>query len=158
MLTIAKIKIEVDCLAAKIGALGYCLPTYGCSEDSARPHIEVDASGYHYVVVERGQELKRITTLDLNELLYQIFEAITFSLACDYELAQRIETQDCRRLIFQYQVGLLSKLSEEWGFREVCQHKQILLEHPFDDFASTRADLSKQIGWKAVCEKFPLPK
>ena len=92
MLTIAEIKIEVDRLAAKIGASGFCLPTYGCSEDGARPHIEIDPRGYHCVVAERGQELKRITTVDLNELLYQIFEAITFSLACDYELAHRVET------------------------------------------------------------------
>ena len=157
MLTIAEIKIEVDRLAAKIGASGYYLPTYGRSEDGARPHIEVDARGYHYVVVERGQELKRITTGDLNELLYQIFEAITFSLACDHELAHRVEGQDCRRLMFQYQIGLLSKLSEEWSFREAQQHGQILLEHPFDDFANIRVDLSKQVGWKAACEKYPLP-
>lgn len=157
MLTLSEIKTDVDRLAAKVGALGYCLPTYGRSEDGARPHIEVDARGYHYVVVERGQELKRITTNDLNELLYQIFEAVTFRLACDYELANRIESQDCRRLMFRHQIELLAKLSEGWSIRENQQHEQILREHPFDDFADTRANLSKQVGWKAACEKYPLP-
>jgi len=51
MLTLDAIKSEVDRLAAKIGASGYILPTYGRSEDLARPHIEVDSRGYHYVVV-----------------------------------------------------------------------------------------------------------
>jgi hypothetical protein len=157
MLTIAEIKIEVDRLAPKISASGYYLPTYGRSEDFARPHIEVDARGYQYVVIERGEELKRITTNDLNELLYQIFEPITSRLACDYELAHRVESQDCRRLNFQHQVDLLLILSKEWSLRKAQQRMQILLEYPFDDFANTRADLSKQVGWKTACEKYPLP-
>jgi type II restriction/modification system DNA methylase subunit YeeA len=158
MLTLSEIEKEVNRLAAKIGEAERYLPTYGQSKDFGRPHIEANVSGYHYVVVERGNELKRITTDDLNELLYNIFKAITFSLACDYELANRIENQDCRRLIFKRQVELLSKLSKDWSFRESQQHEQILREHPFDDLASARANLSKQIGWQAACEKFPLPK
>jgi hypothetical protein len=158
MLTLSEIKEKVDCLAKKVSVSGYYLPTYGHSEDGARPHIEVDACGYHYVVVERGQELKRFITSDLNELLYQIFEAITFSLACDYELKHRIENQDSRRIMFQHQIKLLSQLSKEWSVREIQQHQQILCEHPFDDLASTRAKFSAQVGWKAACEKYPLPK
>jgi hypothetical protein len=50
---------EIDDLAQRIGASGLILPTYGRSEDFARPYIEVDDSGYHYVVVERGQEMER---------------------------------------------------------------------------------------------------
>jgi len=157
MLTLSEIKEEVDRLAAQIGASGYVLPTYGHSDDGARPHIEADARGYHYVVVERGQELKRITTRDLNELLYHVFEAVTFSPACDYELAHRVEGQDCRRLMFRRQIELLSALSQEWSNRESQQHERILREHPFDDFASIRAKLATQVGWKAACDKYPLP-
>jgi len=139
MLTLSEIKTEVDRLAAQIGASGNILPTYGRSEDGARPHIEVDSRGYHYVVVERGQELARLTTNELDELLYNIFESMTFSLACKYELAHRIETQDCRRIIFQRQVELLSELSRRWGERESQRHKEILRRHPFDDNANIRA-------------------
>ncbi len=60
MMTLSEIKAEVDRLATQIGALGYVLPTYGSSEDGARPRIEVNARSYHYVIVESGQELERL--------------------------------------------------------------------------------------------------
>ena len=64
-----EIKSEIDRLAAQIGAPDDLLPTYGYSEDGARPHIEIDSHGYHYVVVERGEEINRVTTNSLDELL-----------------------------------------------------------------------------------------
>ena len=135
-MTLSEIKAEVDRLAAQIGASGYILPTYGSSDDGARPHIEVDSRGYHYVVVERGEELKRLTTSDLDELLFNVFEGITFSLACNYEVAHRIKKQDSRRILFQRQVELLSALFPYWGEREARIHVQILRTHPFNDNVS----------------------
>src|SRR5437870_4904903 len=86
MKTLTEIKTEVDRRAALIGAVGrYSLPTYGHTEDGARPHIEVDSRGYHLVVVERGQEQSRFTTRDLDELLYRIFQSVTHDLAFAYE-------------------------------------------------------------------------
>jgi hypothetical protein len=165
-LTLAEIKTKVDALAEKIGASGYALPAYGYSEDFARPHIEIDSRGYHYVVIERGQEQSRLTTHDLDELLYIIFSDVTFGLACDYELAHRIETQDVRRIIFRHQLELLMRLKPEWGQREIERHKEILSRHPFDDMANIRATLTKKLrdkghsadaAWQMACEKYPLP-
>ena len=158
MKSLADIKAEVDRLAAIIGATGYhALPTYGRTEDFARPHIEADSRGYHFVVVERGQELDRFTTHELDDLLYRIFCGVTFSLAIDYELAHRIETQDCRRIGFQRQVDLLAQLSKQWADRQAAEHDRILREHPFDDQSGIRARLSGQVGWKKACEQYPLP-
>lgn len=128
-----EIKVEINKLAAQLDAPDHLLPTYGYSEDGARPHIEVDSRGYHYVVVERGDELKRITTFELDELLYYIFEAVTFDLACQYELKHRVKHQDFRRLLFQHQVELLSKLSPKWGEIETRDHERILEKHPHAD-------------------------
>jgi hypothetical protein len=139
------IKNEVDRLAARIGATGSVLPTYGHTEDLARPHIEVDSRGYHYVVVERGQELERWTTRDLDDLLFRVFSSITFSLAFEYEAAHRGEPQDCRRVGFQRQVELLAQLSKGWAEREAENHERILREHPFDDIAVVRAQLSYEM-------------
>jgi Immunity protein 63 len=167
MMTLNEIKAQVDLLASRVGASGYILPTYGRTEDGARPHVEVDPRGYHYVVVERGQELERLTTNDLDELLYTIFKSITFSLATDYELKRRMEDQDCRRILFQRQVELLSVLSPQWGERELRNHKQTLQQHPYDDNASIRADLTKEyrdqgyppeVAQRMACERYPLPK
>jgi hypothetical protein len=158
MKSLAEIKSEVDRRAALIGATGHhALPTYGHTEDGARPHIEVDSRGYDFVVVERGQELERFTTFDLDDVLYRVFRAVTFSLAIDYELAHRVETQDCRRIGFQKQEELLAQLSHHWADREANEHQRILREHPFDDQSAIRARLSAQVGWERACEQYPLP-
>ena len=167
MLPLTAIQAEVERLAAVIGASGYDLPTYGYSEDFARPHIEVDAGGYSYVVVERGQELSRMTTPDLDELLYCVFESVTFSLAVKYELAHRIEQQDGRQIMFRRQIELLRMLSVAWADRQSADQDRILREHPLDDQASIRARLTGQLrqqGYSAdaadrsACERYPLPK
>jgi hypothetical protein len=165
-LTLSEIKFRVDELARKIGASDSSLPTYGYTEDFAHPHLEVDSRGYHYVVIERGQELERSTTNDIDELLYTIFSGVTFGFACNYELAHRVETQDVRRIIFQHQVELLLRLKPEWGQREIKRHAKILSQHPFDDMANVRATLTRKLrdeghspedAWNMACEKYPLP-
>jgi hypothetical protein len=133
MKSLPEIETEVNRLAAKIDASGYVLPTYGRTEDGARPHVEADARGYHYVVVERGQELRRDTTPDLDELLYHVFEAVTFSLANKYAGAHVLSGQDFRRLLFARQIELLASLSSSWAEREERNHQRILQQHPFSD-------------------------
>lgn len=133
MKTLPEIEAEINRLAAIIGASESMLPTYGRSQDGARPHIEVSYLAYHYVVVERGEEFLRETTGDLDELLYYVFESVTFSLACDFECRHRIAGQDSRRQLFDQQVLLLSLLSPSWAEREAGRHRQILQRHPFND-------------------------
>ena len=135
--TLAEIQVGINRLAKLIGA--QCLeelPTYGYSEGTARPHVEVDQNGYHYVVVERGQEWERITTKHLDELLYRVFRSVTLRMAIDYELKHRVEGQDSRRVAFQHQLELLSTLSAEWAQRCSQEIAQILHEHPFEDLGS----------------------
>jgi hypothetical protein len=166
-LTLTEVKELIDQLAEKINAPQNSLPTYGYSEQSGRWEVIVDAEGYQLVAFERGKELERYITSDIDELLYKIFDGVTFWLACKYELAHRIEEQDCRRMIFQHQVELLSMLSPQWSIREIQEHNQTLMEYPFDDFAGIRASLCGRLreqGYsedaidKLAYEKYPLPK
>lgn len=133
MKTLPEIEAEINRLAVIVGASGYVLPTYGRTEDGAHPHIESDACGYHYVVVERGKELRRDTTHEFDMLLYHVFETVTFSLACDYELAHRIAGEDFRRLLFSQQIKLLSSLSSTWAERKSLKYDRILQQSPFND-------------------------
>ena len=132
-LTLSEIESRVKKLAAVIGAPAETLPTFGRSEQSGRPHIEVDSRGYHYIIAERGQELERHATSDIDELFYTIFRWITFELAVKHELAHRIPGQDVRRVLFAYQQDLLSGLSPAWSERRKSEHEQILQKHPFRD-------------------------
>jgi hypothetical protein len=128
-----EIRSEIHRLAAQIGAPDDLLPTYGYSLDGAHPHVEVDSPGYHYVVVERGQEITRVTTDELDRLLYHVFEGVTFALACQYELKHRVKHQDFRRLMFYHQIELLSTLSPKWAEIESQDHERILRQHPYAD-------------------------
>ncbi len=166
-LELSEIEARVNELAAKIGAPLNVLPTFGYSQHTGCPHIEVDSKGYHYVIAERGQEFDRHTTSDLDELLYRVFADVTFELSARFELAHRVENQDHRRIMFQHQVELLSMLSPQWAERETQEHEMILRKHPFDDYASLRATYfnsladkgySSKRAEKMALDKYPLPK
>jgi hypothetical protein len=134
-LTLSEIKQRIDQLAERISAPPNTLPTYGHSEQGDGLYVEVDSSGYQLVAAERGTEIERYSTSDIDDLLYKIFSGVTFGLSCKYELAHRVEEHDCRRIIFQHQVELLSMRSPHWGERERREHDRILMKHPFDDLA-----------------------
>lgn len=133
MKSLSEIKAEVTRLAQILSASSNDLPTYGHTRDSAYPHIEVDDDRYHYVIVERGQELERKSTSDFDELLYWIFADTTHSLAFAYELKNRLEDQDCRRIAFPKQVELLGLISPHMAVRRANEIEQILAQAPYDD-------------------------
>lgn len=125
------VRAKVAHLAQMISARGDQLPTFGVSEGSGRPHIESFASGYYYVVAERGTEHARTPLPDAEELLYWIFRDVSFSVASEYELKHRISGQDCRRILFAKQLELLEKLNPLWRQREALRIDTILMQHPY---------------------------
>ena len=135
-----EIEVVVNKLAKVIGASKDQLPTYGVSRDFGYPHIEVHNNEYHYVVVERGQELERKSTVDFNELLYWVFSDATHSMAFNYELNNRIEDQDCRRIAFPKQIELMSEISEEMGNSTESDIAEILKNNPYDDKPTKRVN------------------
>lgn len=133
MLTLAEIEHRVQALATRIGATANDLPTFGHSRDGGYPHIEVDEHGYHYVTVERGNELEHITTPDIDELLWQIFQNAAAALAIGFELKHRISGQDFRRQMFAKRIELLGTLLPAWAKRERAYVDAVLLKNPYDD-------------------------
>lgn len=164
---LSELQAEVSKLAAKIDAPPNMLPTFGYSQHTGHPHVEVDSKSYHYIIVERGQEFEHQITSDLDELLYRIFVNITFELSVTFELAHRVENKDHRRIMFQHQIELLSMLSPLWAKRETQEHERILEKHPFDDLANARITYFKSLidkghsikqAEKMSFKKYPLPK
>ncbi|HWA25750.1 MAG TPA: Imm63 family immunity protein [Lacunisphaera sp.] len=133
MFTLAEIEEEVRQLARKIDAPEGSLPTFGRSADFARPHIEIRDDRYHFVIEERGEELKRESTNDFRELLYWIFAEVTFDMATGYEAEHRRPRVDFRRLMFETQIGLLKRLDPSWAQRRQTDIDRILVQHPFRD-------------------------
>jgi len=166
MLTLPEIEVKVNELAQKIGVSQSVLPTYGFSEQTGRPHVEVSPRTYSYVVAQSRQEVSRYATRDIDQLLYTIFVDVTFGLAISYAEENRIENQDLRRVVFPHQVELLTLLSPQWGERMSQEQTQMLQQAPFDDFGSVRIALWKSLreqGYsvaqanKMAHEKYPYP-
>ncbi|MEM7552119.1 MAG: Imm63 family immunity protein [Bacteroidota bacterium] len=166
-MTLYEIENKVRSLATAINANRGLLPTYGYSMDFAHPHIETDHRGLHYVIVERGNESSRKTTNDIDELLFWIFESITFSISTEFELKHRDESRDCRRIIFSKQEELLDKINPKWKQRALKKHQEVLKQNPFDDLAGLRVTYSGKLrtnGFseleikRLVLEKYPDPK
>lgn len=164
-LSLAEVESVAKHLAERLGE-PTGLPTFGYSVDGAHPHVEVDSRGYHYVVVERGQEMRRDTTPSLDELLYWIIRDATFGIAVAYELAHRVAGQDFRRILFAKQVELISRLGPTWGERCAEEQREILRKHPFDDLSDIRVDYCVELrrqghgdaaAWEMGCERYPLP-
>jgi len=96
---------EVDLLASQIGAPPSQLPTYGRSEDMARPHVEVAGRFLSWVVVERGNEIDRKTTRDLDELLYWIFRSVAAGMASDFAARNPVEGKEFRYPMFRKELA-----------------------------------------------------
>ena len=167
VLNLFEIEQKVYQLAQKIEAPQNILPTYGYSEQSARPHIEVGSWTYAYVVAQSGQEVSRYTTRHIDQLLYKVFYDVTLMLSIQYAEQNRLENQDIRRTIFPRQVELLSQLSPQWGERWAKEQAQLLKQAPFDDQAEQRSDYwisLREQGYsvaqanKMADEKYPYPK
>ncbi len=128
--SIQQIKEIVTKLAREIDAPIEFLPAIGTTPYDAEPHIEIRNGELHYVVVERGKEIRRDKTTKLDDLLYLIFETITFDMACRYLIRLRTDTTDQRLIIFSRQEELLGILSEEWKIRVQKEHTEKLRQYP----------------------------
>ncbi|NEU07861.1 hypothetical protein GZH53_06010 [Flavihumibacter sp. R14] len=147
------IKKIVDELALKINAPTNLLPSYGQQTWDSHPYIEVDNLGFmFYIISERGQEYQRKMTDKIDDLLYWIFANVTFSKASEYELKNRIEDKDCRRIMFDKQEELLGQLNYNWRQKENAERQGILKNHPFDDLAGVRATYFGQLRQQGLSE------
>ena len=116
-----------------LGADEAKLPTYGASDQSGRPHVEVDERGYHYVVCERGTEFERTTSPDAEEIAFLACRDMAFEMACERETDTRVEGQDARRRIFAIELELLRGIDAAWAERVRAENERILAAHPFVD-------------------------
>lgn len=124
--TLKELKGQIKELADLIDAPNHSIPTFGQSEQSGLPHIEIIGNDYHFVVCERGSEHSRQFTKDKKELLFWIFDCVTFSMACKIESENRRENEDFRFQLFQVQEDLIAKIDTKYSIRLKTKHDKIL--------------------------------
>lgn len=81
--------------------------------------IYVEHSKCHYVIMERGKLVKKYVSENLEDILYPLFENITFTLASEYELNHRRSGEDSRRQLWEKQVELLERIHKSYA--EACR-------------------------------------
>lgn len=151
---VSELKRQISELALRLDLTENSFSQLWEENDFACPFIEIDNAGFmHLKVRERGQIFEDKIAKNTDELLYWVFSGITFSMACNFELQNRIESQDCRRMIFEKQNELLKKLNTDWQEREIESQSTILKDHPFDDFAGLRASYFSELREKGYSEE-----
>jgi hypothetical protein len=101
--------------------------------DDGSPHVEYANDEYHYLVTERGLELERRCTPDINEILYWMIYDLTFWMGVAFELKNRIEGPDVRRVIFARQLELIERADHAMADRLERQIAETLSKNPFID-------------------------
>lgn len=99
-------------------------------------HVEFDGEAFHLVATERGLELSRQTTRDESEILYWMVRDTAFWAAVKYELENRVEAHDSRRIIFKEWRQLVAKCGGTLAERLDAEIDAILKENPFTDGGS----------------------
>jgi hypothetical protein len=98
-----------------VGAPNSMTVVFEKSPQDGRPHVEIIDEMYALISEERGVTLSSSVTSDLDELLYWIFKSITFKMSVEYEIKNRRDGEDIRRVLFQHQVSVLRIISERWA-------------------------------------------
>ena len=164
LLDVDELHQEINNLARLINAPRQYMPSLNYPIGDATPFIEIASDCYCYIISERGKEYERRSTKDIHELLYWIFEDITWIMSIEYEVKNRIENKDGRRMSFSKQEELLGVLNPEWTNRCARKHHEILNEHPFDDLGGMRAKYCAELRksgmkeadiWEKALDKYP---
>lgn len=135
-LSVGEIERIVEEGRAQLGSSGEPLDLH-TDRDSAWPFVQVDER-YHYVARERGEEIMRQSSGEIDDLLYWIFDDLTRQMASGYELRHRALESDPRRLRFARQLELLERLRPDWAERKRGELADILKRHPFRDDPAPR--------------------
>ncbi len=133
MISIHTIKSRYYSIAKQLNAPAKYVGFAMTPRDFGYPHVEVHEPEYHYVITERGNDYERRRTTDPDELLYWLISDLTWQMASDWELDNRIEGEDPRRLRFQHDIDLLSKVNAEWAERKKAYYEETLKSHPYHD-------------------------
>jgi len=120
MYKLSQIEEMVDIINKDLGLSENDLPAYGFDYGNRNSYITVNKDGYSLIAFGhyRNKENQRllIKTLDINELLFEIFKAATRQEAVKYELEHRIQNQDTRITYFNKHVEILDSLALEKKF------------------------------------------
>lgn len=99
----------------------------------ATPLVDYCHGKFIYIVSERGQEFERMESPNPYEIMFHIFVGITHKMASNYELKNRVNGQDVRRIIFSKQLETLGLIDFEWQIKHQEYLNNLLNKYPYND-------------------------
>ena len=133
LLSFSEIQKKVKCLGKSVGIPENDLHIFLSSPGDGRPHISYDNGLYNYIYAERGVEFFRKTTGSKEELFYWIISDFIYKVAFQYELENRVENRDGRRVAFNKVLDLMGVISDEWRLRAQKEIDDILAKNQYTD-------------------------
>lgn len=95
------------------------------------PHLEISGGYYHYVICERGSELTRKSSRDVDDFIYRFFETTTSMIASEYQQQNTVIGEDQRIICFHKQIELMTQLNHEWGRKKEADITETLKNFPY---------------------------
>lgn len=90
------------------------LPSYGKNYGKKSSYVKIENDGYSFITFGdywiKEQSHVNIKTLNIDELLFEIFKNATHRMAFNFELKNRIENQDFRIIAFKKHIEILNSL------------------------------------------------
>jgi hypothetical protein len=128
---------EILRLVVEAGRIGGIPDKYlhiaSASAQDGSPHVELNGDTFAYVVSERGCELSRQETKDLDELLFFIVGDMAAKYAYEYECQHRTLGQDSRRTVFELRLIIMKSINDKWGDRLAHKLSTVLESAPYVD-------------------------
>lgn len=109
ILKLPQIEGKIRELTAIIHAPEDFIPTFGFSNETGLPHIEIQDGHYLLIVSEKGVELLREIFDNADELIFKVVQDISFSMATDL-VFQDTYDQNFRDRYLNSQKNIMSKL------------------------------------------------
>lgn len=127
------IQEKINALGKAIGIPESDLHIFSSSPDDGRPHISYDGGLYNYIYAERGVEFFRKKTKSEDELLCWIMSDFIYKVAFLYELENRVENIDGRRIALNKVLDLMGSISDEWRLKAQSEIDEILAKNPYTE-------------------------
>lgn len=127
------IQEQVYGMGAKINAPKDLLVVSFQPRDDGVPYVLLNEGGFIYLSAERGLEIFKRFAPSVDDLMFLILSRVVAAMATRYELDNRLEGVDSRRMYFLKKIELMSSLNPAWGQRTRQEVDEILDDFPYLD-------------------------
>ena len=81
-------------------------------------YLDIDDSGYHLVCISRSIEIKRITSRDINEIMYYVSDYVTNCMSANSIMHLNLKNPEYLETFYKKQLSLLRQLNHSWSKRK----------------------------------------